>query len=337
MGDVIEVSYTGDLLAHRRCPRSWCYEKYAGFHPYEQVQAMEGRLIHHAMEWLARKYRETRRHPTSEEFRQQLEKHFRVLWARGFRTAFSTKIDTLERVQKNLFPGGRLDKIVKSAVEGAVHTEYEIRAVKKLIEGDFAGKSRMLLTGIVDLVVQQQNPLRYESSWKWTSLTELDGKVSHELIAAQPNDLEIWDYKGTRASTPYITDYVRQLLTYTALYRDHTGALPRRCVLFFINESDLAKRLVVVPIDLEIIQRSVTWTIDQVKELRRTTLRFGRNPCSVEGGSLRLAANKIGERTDDELRKQCTACGSRFDCPEYSTYLGKPDHPDIRLTNVRKN
>ena len=40
MHDVIEVSYTGDLLGHRRCPRAWCYEKQAGFHPYEQVQAM---------------------------------------------------------------------------------------------------------------------------------------------------------------------------------------------------------------------------------------------------------------------------------------------------------
>lgn len=41
MSDVIEVSYTGDLLAHRRCARSWAYEKYTGFQPYEQVQAME--------------------------------------------------------------------------------------------------------------------------------------------------------------------------------------------------------------------------------------------------------------------------------------------------------
>jgi hypothetical protein len=31
MSDVIEVSYTGDLLAHRRCARAWAYEKYAGF------------------------------------------------------------------------------------------------------------------------------------------------------------------------------------------------------------------------------------------------------------------------------------------------------------------
>jgi hypothetical protein len=84
--DVIEVSYTGDLLAHRRCPRSWAYEKYAGFHPYERVQAMERRLVHHAMEWLTRRYVENRNHALVAELREQLEKHFRVLWARGIRT-----------------------------------------------------------------------------------------------------------------------------------------------------------------------------------------------------------------------------------------------------------
>ena len=89
MTDVIEVSYTGDLLAHRRCSRSWAFEKYAGFQPYEQVQAMEGRLIHHAMEWMARRYRETRRHVTLDALDDQMKRYFRVLWARGLRTAFT--------------------------------------------------------------------------------------------------------------------------------------------------------------------------------------------------------------------------------------------------------
>ena len=31
-------------------------------------------------------------------------------------------------------------------------------------------------------------------------------------------DIEIWDYKASKPDTPYIHDYVRQLLTYAALY-----------------------------------------------------------------------------------------------------------------------
>ena len=126
MNDVIEVSYTGDLLAHRRCPRAWAYENYAQFQPYEQVQAMEGRLVHHAMEWLAREYRQIGKHPSVTEFRKQLEHHFHVLWTRGIKTAFVSKATTLNRVQDNLFPSGKLDPIVRTAVEGALHTEYEL-------------------------------------------------------------------------------------------------------------------------------------------------------------------------------------------------------------------
>src|SRR5579864_7506130 len=112
MPDVIEVSYTGDLLAHRRCRRAWALEKRVGFLPYEAVQAMEGRLIHHTMEWLTRQYREVRggrSHPNASEAREQLESYFRVLWARGIRTAFTSKRETLDRVMNNLFPKGRMD------------------------------------------------------------------------------------------------------------------------------------------------------------------------------------------------------------------------------------
>src|SRR5262249_50834712 len=148
----------------------------------------------------------------------------RVLWSRGFRTAFSSKAETLQRVEDNLFRGGKLDPIVKAAVEGAIHTEYEIRAVKKLIDADFLGKSRMLLTGIIDIVVQQQAPLAYRRVWDWTSPETLDGRIIPADLQAKPDELEIWDYKGTRASTPYSTDYVQQLLTYAALYRERVGS-----------------------------------------------------------------------------------------------------------------
>jgi DNA helicase II / ATP-dependent DNA helicase PcrA len=337
MKDVIEVSYTGDLLAHRRCPRAWAYESYAQFQPYEQVQAMEGRLVHHAMEWLARQYRQNRTHPPLEEFRLQLEHHFRVLWARGVKTAFASKAETLNRVQDNLFPSGKLDSIVRTAVEGALHTEYELRTVRKLIKADFLGKSRLLLTGVLDLVVQQEHPLTYHQQWKWKSVENLTGDVIKTDLVASPDDREIWDYKATREGTPYIADYVRQLMTYAALYRDRTGSLVQRCVLFFVNEPDRRRKLIAIPLETNIVDRAVQWTEEQVKVLRKTTLQFENDPCSVEGGSLQLMHKARGKRTDEELSKQCTACGRRFDCSEYFAYLSNPRHPDIRLDNVSKN
>jgi hypothetical protein len=266
-----------------------------------------------------------------------MERHFRVLWSRGLRTAFTSKTATLHRVPEALFPKGRKDSTVRIAVEGALHTEYEIRAVRQLIQANFFGKRRMLLTGIIDLVVQQQNPLQYSRVWSWTSRDDLEGKVTETVLKARENDLEVWDYKGSRAGTPYKTDYVRQLLTYAALYRERTGVLPSRCVLFFVNERSKPDQLVVVLIDEDIIERSLKWTIHQVRELRKTAIKFEQDPTSVDGGSLHLLTRPVGQRVDGELKKQCTACGLRFDCSEYIAHLSRTNHPDVRLDNVSKN
>jgi DNA helicase II / ATP-dependent DNA helicase PcrA len=341
MTDVIEVSYTGDLLAHRRCGRAWAYEKHAGFHPYEVVQAMEGRLVHHAMEWLTRQYQEIhqrRRHSRPDELREQLEHYFRVLWARGIRTAFVSKKVTLDRVMENLYPGGVIDPIVKTVVEGAQHTEYELRNVRKVLPADFGGKSRILLTGVLDLVIQQQAALTYERAWEWDSMDDLTGRAVPTTLSASPGDVEIWDYKGTRAATGYIDDYVRQLLTYAALYRDRTGALPARCVLFFINEKKAAQRLLAIDVNDAIVRAALEWTEKQVRELQQTRLVFEQNPLGVTAGEFVRRTQPLGQRLTSESTQQCTACSFRFGCNEYEAYLGAGSgHPDIDILNVMKN
>ena len=65
----------------------------------------------------------------------------------------------------NLFPNGRMHRTVRAAVEGAEHTEYELRAVRKVLPAQFAGKEKILLTGVIDLVVQQDTPLTYPARW----------------------------------------------------------------------------------------------------------------------------------------------------------------------------
>lgn len=342
MRDVIEVSYTGDLLAHRRCGRAWAYEKHAGFHPYEQVQAMEGRLIHHAMEWLTRQHIDEHgrsRHATEAELQKQLEHHFRVLWSRGVRTAFASKADTLARVVGHLFPSGAMHPTVKAVIEGARHTEYELRSVRKLIGATAGSKQKLLLTGILDLVVQQQSPLAYETSWTWSSRERLEGAASKARIVAQTGDVEIWDYKGTRANTTLVGDYVRQLLTYAYLYRERTGQLPARCVLYFVNEPAKTRdrQLLAIEVDEDLIQRAVDWTHTAVAELQSTLNQYQSDPQAVVGGDRTLLKRPVGQRITADLRAQCTACGLRFDCPEYKGHLGGPKHPDIDILNVHKN
>jgi hypothetical protein len=346
MSDVIEVSYTGDLLAHRRCRRAWAYEKRAGFHPYEVVQAMEGRLVHHAMEWLTRQHQEAlgrRRHATQAELRAQMEHYFRVLWARGIRTTFASKQETIDRVVGNLYPGGRIDPVVKAVIEGAQHTEYELRAVKKVLPADaasFSGSPASCSPASWTSSFSSNVPSpTIHRSWVWDSVADLRGRVQQTTTTAAIGDVEIWDYKGTRATSPFVEDYVRQLLTYAALYRDRTGALPVRCVLFFINEPPRRdRRLLAIEVNGPIVDAALAWTYEQVRLLRATADTFEHEPVAVPAGELARSTQPLGQRLSQETTAQCTACSFRFDCPEYTTHLaGGRRHPDVDLTNVFKN
>ena len=341
MTEAIEVSYTCDLLAHRRCARAWSFEKEAGFLPYEAVQAMEARIVHHAIEWLTDQYQVHSggtRHATAAELTAQLEHYWRVLWARGIRTRFGTKRDTIDRIVGNLFPGGRMDTVGRTLMEGAVHTEYELRAVRKVLSAAFGGKSKILLTGILDLVVQQSAPLTYARRWKWLSTKKLTGEVEAAPVTAHPGDVEIWDYKGTRSKTGYLEDYVRQLLTYAALYRGRTGDLPARCVLFFINEPKRDLRLLAIDVTDSIVDRALDWTQEQVKELRATTAAFERDPLGITAGERALIKQPLGKRLTAETVQQCTGCAFRFDCDEYRTHLGPTTNSrDVDIYTVLKN
>jgi hypothetical protein len=341
MSDVIEVSYTGDLLAHRRCPRAWAYEKHAGFQPYEQVQAMEGRLIHHAMEWMTGFLGREGRHASTGECRTQLERHFRVLWARGMRTRFETKQETLDRVLGNLFPEEALHPALAMAMEGALHTEYEIRTIRQLVPARAGGKSRLLLTGILDLVVHQKHVMGYERIWRLSDEETLTGQVVAGAVQTKVGDEEIWDYKGSRASTAYLDDYARQMLTYAAIYRERKGRLPARCVLCFINEKKREEQFVTIPVDDALVTAALAWTHVQVEQLQATVQRFEQRPTGVEGGEHEKRTLGPGHRMSAELKQQCTTCGQRFDCGEYKTALrrtsGAQEPPDTDLLNVHKN
>jgi hypothetical protein len=300
------------------------------------------------MEWLTREYvdrHKRKRHATSTELRAQLEHYFRVLWSRGIRTTFASKADTLDRVMGHLFPprsksepfGPDLHRIVQAVIEGARHTEYELRSVRKLMGALPGTKQKLLLTGILDLVIQQKHPLVYQRVFEWTSRPDLKGEPVDRPLTAKPGDVEIWDYKGTRSKTTLLEDYVRQLLTYAYLYRERTGELPARCVLYFVNEPDDNKKLLAIAVDDELIKLAVKWTHDQVVELQATLKVYQTDPTTVPGGERSLIKNPVGKRISTDLKAQCTACGERFDCEEYKKYLGRPDHADVSITDVTKN
>jgi hypothetical protein len=170
---------------------------------------------------------------------------------------------------------------------------------------------------------------------------QVEGRVTPRPDSSQAGDLEIWDYKGTRASTEYLDDYVRQVVTYAALLEDRVG-LPARCVLFFVNEPEPDLRLLSIPVTREVVDGSVDWTLEQVRELRQTVLQMQQDPLAIEGGDIRRRDLPPADRVTDDPKKQRTACGQRFDCTAYASALAngrrqKGVHPYVDIRNIREN
>ena len=129
-------------------------------------------------------------------------------------------------------------------------------------------------------------------------------------------------------------------MTYAALYEERTGELPKRCVVFFVNERKRDLGLLAVPVDDDIVSRGVDWTERQVADLRRTVADFEKAPEALPGGSLLLRHAPVGQRVTAELAAQCTGCPQRFDCEEYLVHLGcSRDHPkrDVNPLEVGRN
>jgi hypothetical protein len=348
MSDVYQVSYTGDILGHRRCPRAWLYERHVGLRPYEQVQAMEGNLAHFAMEWLTKHYRKHGTYPKATELEQEMLKRFSVLRSRGIRSEFAKKAEVVARVIEVVYPKsvsfpkgaapvivetGGIDPIVAKCISCALHTEYEIKHVRALPAGHkFSGKKQVLLRGILDLVIQQEDSMGFSRVYEIVDPIDLTGSVAEKSIKSVSGDIEIWDYKASKPDTPYIHDYVRQLLTYAALYHRNNPEepLPARCVLAFLRrpkKGTLQDHLIAIPVTQELLDHAENWTMGQIIGIGDSISDFISNPATAKVGTGGCGM------VDKELAKQCTACGQRFDCGPYS----KAHAGDCDRSRIDKN
>lgn len=132
---------------------------------------------------------------------------------------------------------------------------------------DFRG--REVQSGPAFLVANRNVALHWV--WARSILVHSDARKYH-------NSNELW-----------ITDpYVRQLLTDAALYQERSGKTPVRCVLFFVNEPKPDRQLLAIPVDPSVIKTAEDWTIDQVRQLRGTVVKFQNDPMSVDGGNLEV-------------------------------------------------
>ena len=148
-----------------------------------------------------------------------------------------------------------------------------------------ADQANHILHGVVDLLVQGDD-------------------------AENPAACEIWDYKGTsreRLTTSELETYQFQMRVYAYLYEMKHGVMPKRTVLYFINELDgptpplhrPANALLDISIRKEEIEEAVRAFAGTVQRIEEARQNDHWPPAAV---------GSISER-------DCTICDLRWDCP----------------------
>ena len=202
-------SLTSDILSFRRCPRQYGFFGVRGYVPAHRVQLFYGTVIHEVLDRAHHHYggfedpKTQGKVPTDEDILSYYNEVEKSLKARGVRAINRDLKDRAQQVLKrfNRIEGPRLYPRV-------IDTEHRV-------QGD---RETHIIDGVIDVLVDAETGSR------------------------DPSQVEIWDYKGARqpdeAHSEELDSYKYQMLVYAALYKIRNGCLPKRAVLYFMNELD---------------------------------------------------------------------------------------------------
>jgi len=200
----MRLSLTSDILSFRRCARQYGYFEHEGYVPSRASQAFFGNVIHQVLDRCHRYFRGLEESgvkgvkPPDSKIEEFYDEVATALIAHGVRPHRVALRDSALPILKkfNELEGDELYPRVKE-------TEYRLEEDRQ----DF------VLRGVVDVLTTGP--------------------------ADDPGSFEIWDYKGSRKpdkTSKLLEDYEWQMCVYAELYRNKTGKLPKRAVLYFLNE-----------------------------------------------------------------------------------------------------
>lgn len=207
-----KYSITADILSFQLCRRQYGYFSVKNFQPAHLTQVWFGTTAHQVLDKLHLHYsglldpRTKGQIPTNKNVEDYFNQVNESLKARGMKAISpnlrATALKVLTRFNRiegiNLYPK-------------VINTELRLQND----QGDF------ILHGTVDLLKD----------------------ISPEGVAAGLDPVEIWDYKGSKCPNIDRSDgerkmqrYIYQMYVYAYLYRLKTGRLPKKCILYFLNE-----------------------------------------------------------------------------------------------------
>ena len=276
-------SLTADILAFRRCPRQYGFFGVRGFVPAHTVQLFYGTIVHEVLDRTHRHYGGLEdpatkgKIPTDSDIEGYFKEVEDALIARGIRSINRSLHDQAIEVLK------RFNKLEGPGLyPRVIDTECKV-------QGD---RPSHIVDGVIDVL------------------------ISANSTSTDPSAVEIWDYKGSRRpKEQYDLDTYRyQMLVYGALYRMKYGVLPRRAVLYFMNELDRD--------DLGLTPKDAIWEIefrsDDIDTALKEFDRTAREIISCNEGQVwePPLAGRIPQET-------CVACDIRWSCPSFTKARGK--------------
>ncbi|MEA5511947.1 PD-(D/E)XK nuclease family protein [Crocosphaera sp. UHCC 0190] len=299
-------SVTQDIVSFRRCPRQYGTFNVHKYAPAYQTQAYFGTILHQVLDRCHTHFHGKIEPSTKGSLPdngniisdQEIEEYFDDLkQAEGAKT--TTPTPPSEIIQYFI----EVENGLKSQGIRAITQDMRVKAVRLLqyfnaLEGLTlyprvkdtehrlqADRTNHILHGVVDLLVDSEN------------------------LQANPADCEMWDYKGSSlldVNPKDLVNYEFQMRVYAKLYELKHGVLPKKAILYFLNELDgltcPSQRPKNALLEVSITPHEID---DAVNEFAQTVLQ-------IEQARLNDQWNPATSGNISE--KDCDICDLRWDC-----------------------
>jgi putative RecB family exonuclease len=300
-------SVTADVVAFRRCGRQYGAFRVYSYAPAHQTQLYFGTILHQVLDRCHSYY-----HGTVDPSTQGL------LPDNG-KTLSDKEI------------GDYFSHVTLAQKSGLAIPLPPSIIIKYFLEVEDGLKSRGIRAITPDLRVKAVRLLQYFNALEGSTLYARVRDTEHRLQADQtshilhgvvdllvdtpnsmgkPAECEIWDYKGTSRiglAKADLQTYEFQMRVYAHLYQLKHGVLPKKVILYFLNELDgptcPTKRPVnatlevsLDPADIAIAIQEFTKTVGEIEDARNNDLWEPARPGTIS-------------------EADCTICDLRWDCP----------------------
>ena len=309
-------SVTQDIVTFRRCARQYGAFNVDKYAPAYQTQTYFGTIIHQVLDrchshFHGRIDRNTKgtlpdegKIISDDEIRNYFEAH------RGEKKGKTTNLKPPSEIVKYFI---EVENGLKSQGIYAINQALREKAIRILqyfntLEGPTlyprvkdteyrlqADRTTHILHGVVDLLVDTPD------------------------TSENPAECEMWDYKGSTwiaKDSKELENYEFQMRVYAKLYELKHGVLPRKAILYFLNELDgsvcPSKRPVNAIVEVSITPSEIEQAVDEfamtVEEIEKARLNREWEP--AKPGSI--------------SEQDCNICDLRWDCPTPNITLRYP-------------